>query len=91
MIMARLPKLLVNAHLIKNEPHPDTPGYLLHVQLFHDRDRGWWEVTATECYGARRSTAQRFTEEQEARDALERVYAAHGPEQGTWQVKAYGR
>lgn len=88
--MTRLPKLIEQAHLTTNEPHPDSPGYLLPVQLHYDRDRGWYEVTVQECAGERRKVQQRYQDAEEAREAVGRVYASYGPEAGMWEVKQYG-
>lgn len=86
--MARLAKLVEQADLINQELLPATPGILVHVELHHDRDRGWWEVTARETTGERRKTQQRYTDEQEAREALARVYKAYEG-QGRWAVQRY--
>jgi hypothetical protein len=86
--MARLAKLVEQANLISHEPIPGTPGVLVQVQLHHDRDRGWWEVTARETRGDRRKTQQRYQSEQEAQEALGRVYALYEG-QGRWEVQDY--
>jgi hypothetical protein len=84
----RLPKLLVSANLISPEPPPGTPGILVHVQLRHDRDRGWWEVTVRETGEDKRKAMQRFQSEPEAEAALNRVYALFGSE-GRWEIQRY--
>lgn len=81
----RLPKLLVTADLVNRELLPGTPGVLVHVELHHDRDRGWWEVTARETTGERRKTRQRYQSEREAEEALGRVFQIYRG-QGTWEV-----
>lgn len=84
----RLPKLLVTANLISPEPLPGTPGILVHVQLLHDRDRGWWEVTVRESSEQRRKASHRYQSEQEAETALADVCALFEG-QGRWEIRRY--
>jgi hypothetical protein len=89
MMIMRLPKLVEQANLISPEPIPGTPGIVAYAQLHHDRDRGWWEVTARETTGEHKKAQHRYESEEEAREALARVYDLYAG-QGTWEVKRYG-
>jgi hypothetical protein len=89
MLIMRLPKLIEQANLINQEALPGTPGIVVYVQLHHDRDRGWWEVTVRETIGEHRQTQRRYEYEDEAREALDRVFALYEGV-GMWKVKQYG-